>query len=100
MKEATLVNKIGKYLKTIPNCCFEKRHGTPYGKVGQPDISCCVQDKNGKGIRLEFEAKILGNTPTPIQIERLKEWKNAGAIVGVVYSLEDVKALLKQVNMV
>lgn len=119
--ETAIVNKIMKYLQALPGCCVEKRHGTNYGKAGQPDLSVCYL-----GRRFEIEVKVprdnlkpgdaaaalrpvfleqiaammhketrrLGSMPTELQLERLREWENAGAVCCVVYSLEAVRALL------
>ena len=51
--ETLLVGKIMKYLGTVPNCCYEKRHGSMYSVAGEPDISACI---NGK--RVEIEVKV------------------------------------------
>ena len=51
--ETLLVGKIMKYLGTVPNCCYEKRHGSMYAASGQPDISACID-----GRRVEIEVKV------------------------------------------
>jgi hypothetical protein len=61
-----------------------------YGIRGQPDISGCI-----RGRRFEFEAKTSGTAPTPLQLSRLERWRKAGAITGVVRSVDDVRALLE-----
>lgn len=113
--EARIVDKIKKFIDTIPESCCEKRHGSPYGKTGQPDITGCI-----KGRRFEIEVKVPdenaapervvcpywpdearamadgslsapGNKPTALQARRLEEWQAAGAVAFVAYSVEAVK---------
>lgn len=67
MKEKYLIEGIRKFLKTLPDCEFEKRHGGSYGKSGQPDITGCL-----RGLRFEIEAKVPGNVPTDLQINQLE----------------------------
>lgn len=50
-----------------------------YGRVGIPDIICCMQ---GKFIAIECKAK--GNTPTPLQRRELEAIHNAGGVAMVV----------------
>lgn len=93
IKESTLVTNIVRELKKRYGdaVCVEKRHGTPYGKIGQPDLSICID-----GRRVELEAKVGRNKPTAMQWERLAEWARAGAVVGVVYSVEDALRIVEQ----
>ena len=41
MNEAALIQKIRKYLATVPECFFWKEHGGQYGTAGIPDIIVC-----------------------------------------------------------
>jgi len=110
--EARLVKKIMQYLKTVPDCCAEKRHGTNYGKAGQPDISGCVlvgREFPGElfkdgftrfvtyGQRFEIEVKMPGNDPTDLQDERLREWGASGAWAIVAHSLSDVQKMMETI---
>lgn len=63
---------------------------TPYTVIGDPDIAGTYL-----GRTLQFEVKEEGEKPTEIQLLRLSEWKAAGSIVGVVYSINDALHLLK-----
>ena len=67
--EARIVKKIMDYLEALPGCSAEKRHGSVYGKNGQPDISGCIRlsvyrkryNRSWKfefGQRLEIEVKV------------------------------------------
>ncbi len=75
MKETPITNSILKYLNALPNCKATKRHTGLYGRVGEPDITGC---KDGK--HFEIEVKVPGKTPTGIQWQRIREWKDAGAL--------------------
>jgi hypothetical protein len=74
MKETTITNKILRYINNLPGCKAEKRHGSQYSEVGAPDISVCCN-----GTRIEIEVKRPGEKPTPIQLIRLREWREAAA---------------------
>jgi len=93
MTEKAIVNSILKYLKTLPQCKAEKTWGGPYGNSGKPDITGCL-----KGRRFELEVKKPGGKPTKLQEVTLEQWKEAGAIVAVVHSVEEVKEVLKEVE--
>ena len=87
--EKTIVNSIMKYLHTVPGCLVRKRHGTVMGVAGDPDLYGSL-----RGVHFEMEVKQVGNDPTPIQIRRLEEWAAAGAIVGVVHNVQEVRGVL------
>lgn len=61
-----------------------KIHGSPFQRAGIPDIIGCY-----KGRFTAIEAKIEGNSPTLIQQEVMKLLKQAGARVGVAYTVEE-----------
>ena len=42
---------------------------------GEPDLVCC---QNGRTVVIEV--KQPGKKPTPLQMQRLREWANAGAL--------------------
>ena len=42
-----------------------------------------------------IEVKVPGNTPTKLQEITLKKLKEAGAITGIAYSIEDVQKILE-----
>lgn len=91
MSEKSIVNSILKYLNSLPQCRAEKTWGGGYGNAGKPDITGCL---NGR--RFELEVKVPGGKPTPLQKVTLEQWKEAGAIVAVVHSVEEVKEILKE----
>lgn len=90
MREASLVTQILKYINSIPGCKAEKRHGSQYSEAGAPDISACC-----KGRRVELEVKRPGEKPTRIQLRRLVQWQEAGAISAWVTTMEEVKFIIE-----
>lgn len=94
MLESVLQRKIQKYLKdNLPNAVVWKNHGNQYSVIGLPDIMCVY-----KGKIICIEVKIQGNKPTKLQEVTLQKLKEAGAIVGVAYSVQDVKKMLKNIK--
>ena len=89
MKEATLIQNIRKYLATLPECFFWKEHGGQYGTAGIPDIIACY-----KGRFVALEAKAGKNKPTKLQAATIDKIRQAGGEAAVVYSIEDVKAVI------
>lgn len=93
MKEQDLVDKIKAFLNKQPNIFHWKEHGGVYGTAGIPDIIVCYK---GKFIGLECKAK--GRKPTVLQQITINKINRAGGIAKVVYSLEEVKELLKNLD--
>lgn len=87
MKETTLAKKVLDYLNSLPECKAIKIHGNMYTQTGTPDIVGCI-----KGRMFLFELKVPGNKPTEIQERRLREWRAAGALAEVIYSMGELKA--------
>ena len=87
--ESAIVRKILKYLNALPDCVARKRWSGGMGLAGDPDITGCIH-----GRHLEFEVKRLGQQPTILQTGRLEEWRQAGAVVAVVSSVEEVRRIL------
>lgn len=54
-----------------------KVHGGRMGNIGEPDVDACVR---GRSVKLE--AKAIGNSLTGPQIQALRRWARAGALVG------------------
>ena len=91
MLESALQRKIQKYLKdNLPNAVVWKNHGNQYSVIGLPDIMCVYEWKI-----ICIEVKISGNTPTKLQEITLKKLKEAGAITGIAYSIEDVQKIIE-----
>jgi hypothetical protein len=87
--EKQIVDSIVKYLRTVPLCTVRKRHGTAFGVSGDPDLYGAI---NGR--HFELEVKREGNPPTPLQERRLEEWRAAGAMAGVVHSVQEAREVL------
>ena len=92
--EKAIVNSIQRYLNGLPRCVARKRWGGGYGLAGEPDIDACL-----RGRSLQLEVKRPGKQPTKLQQKRLAEWSAAGAIVGVVHAVDEVRSLLAQENL-
>lgn len=58
------------------------------GESGHPDIDGC---SGGRSIKIEM--KRPGKRPTAIQMARLRQWREAGAIVGWATSVSQVQQL-------
>ena len=93
MKEQDLVDKIKAYLSKQPNTFHWKEHGGVYGTAVIPDIIVCYK---GKFVGLECKAK--GRKPTVLQQITINKINRAGGIAKVVYDLEEVKELLKNLD--
>jgi hypothetical protein len=87
--ERAIVKAILAYLNSLPGCLARKRWGGGMGVAGDPDIDACI-----RGRSLQLEVKRPGEKPTALQAKRLEEWRRAGALVGVVVSVDEVKSLL------
>ena len=90
MAENNIQTAVIEYLNSLPHCMAENVSGNVRQR-GRADINGCYK---GKCFKIELKDKNTGYKPTKQQILYLERWKRAGAIVGVCYSLEDVKELL------
>lgn len=88
MRESSLQSSVLQYLNRIPYCIAENQSGNA-SQSGRADINGCY-----KGQCFRIELKVGDNSASVKQEINLRKWKNAGAIVGVCYSLEEVKTLL------
>ena len=77
-RESSIVDAILRELNGIPGCKAIKRHGSGMGRNGEPDITGCYYGKH-----FEIEVKRPGKDPERLQCQRLKEWEDAGASVGI-----------------
>lgn len=85
-----VVAPILKYLNSLPNSKAINIHGGIYTERGTPDIIGCI---NGRLVAFECK-RTEKEEPTPIQRWRLSEWIVAGAVVGGVSDLWQVKMIL------
>lgn len=54
-----------------------KTHGGAYSQTGEPDLDACI-----RGRCVKLEAKAIDGRPTLPQMESMRRWSNAGALVG------------------
>lgn len=93
IKEATIVGQIQRYLnETYGEAGYvRKTHGGNYSR-DWPDLVGSV-----KGVPVVLEVKTIDGQPTPLQLRELDKWRAAGAIAGIVRSVDEVKSLLANV---
>jgi len=89
--EKPITRSILKWLNSLPSCKALKMHGSPFSYSGEPDIAGCLD-----GVAFHIEVKAPGKKPTPLQYQRLAEWKEAGALSFWTTSLEDVQQEFKE----
>lgn len=86
--EKTRKASILKYLNSLPQCYARGKHSSPFSK-GWPDVLGSLS-----GRTLAFEVKQPGKKATDLQAAEQTKWFKAGAIVGVVTNVEDVRQIL------
>lgn len=94
-REESIVASILNYINNLNNGVAEKIQGTARSS-GKSDINACI---NGRCVRLEVKTADHGNKESKKQSVNLRRWSAAGAVCGVVYSLEEVKELLEKGNV-
>lgn len=72
-----------------PDSWMVKYHGGPFTRKGVPDLLGCVE-----GRHVALEAKRPGEVASPAQLRQIERLRAAGAIVGVVWSIDDALALV------
>ena len=77
--EKSFENKIKRYLKER-GAYRVKYHGNFYSENGTPDILSCVN-----GYFLAIEVKAADGKPTPLQLVKIDDIRNAGGFAFVVY---------------
>ena len=95
--EKYIVASIVKALKERPGVAVRKRHGTAMGVAGDPDLYGSID-----GRHFEIEVKRPddpASIPTQLQAQRMQEWRDAGALVGIARSVEDALAILDITSM-
>lgn len=95
MKEHVIVNSILKYINNLPDGVAEKLIGNATG-AGKADINACYK---GQSIRIEVKSPEHGNKASQRQIVNLKRWRAAGAKAIIAYSLDDVKQVIKDIDL-
>lgn len=89
MSEAHLTRHVNNWLRGQTDVWHYKASDR-YTK-GIPDIIACVN-----GIFVGIELKAANGTPTPHQLQRIKNIVDAGGVAGVCYSLADAKKLVDE----
>lgn len=93
-EETKLQKQIQSYLESIGAYKF-KVHGEIFMRAGIPDIVACY-----KGRFIGIEAKDGDNKASELQLAHGRKIKKAGGIFGVCYSVEDVKKLLQENDLI
>lgn len=93
-QENKVQKSIQDYLESIGAYRF-KVHGEIFMRAGIPDIIACL-----KGRFIGIEVKDGNNTPSELQLAHGRKIQKAGGIFGVAYSVDDVKKLLKENNLI
>ena len=98
--EKTIKANILQYLNSLPQCYARGKHSSPFSK-GWADV---LGSLRGRTLVFEVKQPKSASDPrpkqdaTPLQQREQVRWFKAGAIVGVVTSLEDVKAIILSVS--
>jgi cell division ATPase FtsA len=92
MLEKDIVNRIMRYLKTVPECFAWKTHGGMYGTAGIPDIIVCF-----KGLFIAFEVKTTTGTLTKLQEITITKIQKAKGEARKVNSVEEVRQILQAI---
>lgn len=97
--ETAVVDSIKKYILSIePLAHIYKVYGSGFSKRGEPDLLCCIR---GRFVGLEVkDAKNKSYGATELQLQRIKEIKDAGGIAAVVMSPEEVEVLLYESKII
>lgn len=89
VRETTIVNAILRHLRALGGYAV-KIHGDRYTRMGTPDILGSL-----RSVPLAFEVKTPSGSPTKIQLAEIAKWREAGAIAGVVTSVQEVDLALE-----
>ena len=89
MLEKDIVNKILRYLKTVPDCFCWKEHGGMYGTAGIPDIIACIG-----GRFFAFEVKTETGKTTALQDATIRKILSCDGHAFVVRSVEEVRTAI------
>lgn len=93
--EGKLVRKLLDYANALPGTTAHKVHGGQFS-AGEPDLDIVAH-----GLAIKVEVKLPGtehkikSSVTPLQAAALRRYARAGAIVGVVVSVEELAVLLE-----
>lgn len=90
--EKNITKHILTWLRTQPQCYAVKTYGD-IKRQGEPDIIGCYMGK-----AFAFEVKRPGGKLSPLQEAILDKWRKAGAVVGVVNNLKDIKEIISSIG--
>lgn len=85
-----VVAPILKYLNSLPCSKAVNVHGSVFSERGTPDV---IGSVGGRFVAFECK-RSPEEEPTRVQTWRLAEWIRAGAVVGAVSSVDDVRLIL------
>lgn len=85
VRELTKMKRAGEPVEWL------KVHGSGMQRRGEPDLSITY---HGRSVKAELKAP--RGRPTKLQEYRMDQWRRAGAIVGTVHTVEDLRGLLEQ----
>lgn len=87
--ETNFQSTVLDYLNQIPYCMAENVSGNA-DQSGRPDINGCYK---GRAFKLELKTPDNKNDASLKQNLELRRWRNAGCVVGVIYSMKALKRL-------
>lgn len=94
-RESSLKRSVIKRLTALfPEGCVRKRHGTSFAVKGDPDVYALIG-----GAHLEIELKAVGEEPTRLQSQRLRDWERAGAHVCCVHTVAELEDFLVGIGL-
>jgi hypothetical protein len=93
--QAAVLRKLKAWREQDPGLVFRKRHGSVMGTIGDPDIYGLYH-----GLHFEIELKTAGHEPTLLQRARLAGWGSAGALTGVVSSIEEFQQFTENLRAI
>lgn len=81
--ESSFQSSVLEYLNKLPGCKAENVSGNA-SQSGRPDINGCFR---GRMFKLELKMPDHRYKASKKQQLELRRWKNAGCVVGVIYSM-------------
>ena len=90
-KEGLIQAQIMRYLKSLEGCWAVKTVVT--ASRGCPDVIVCYE-----GLFIAFEVKAADGRPSVLQLHNISQIEAAGGVASVVYSLDEVKNMLKLIK--
>jgi len=97
-EEGKIQKKILDYLNGL-DCCKAVKV-MEANEAGTPDIACCWR---GRMVMLEVkqgqEHAIRSCERQPIQVVRICEWQDAGAIAATVWSVNQVESIIGSIRL-